>query len=60
MKNYDITGKLTKNGKKGTVTAQAINKQEVWGNPSDFGFDKVFKVVESKGIERFNKRNQEV
>lgn len=56
MKPYLITGKLFKNGKKATVTEDALDKQEVWGNPKDFGFDKVFKVEEAKGVQRFDKR----
>lgn len=56
MKAYEITGKLLTNGKKGTVTSDALDKQEIWGNPKDFGFSKIFKVEESKGVQRFNKR----
>jgi len=59
MKSYEITGKLLINGKKSTVTEDAVNKQEVWGNPKDFGFSKVFSVVESRGIQRFDKRSVE-
>ena len=59
MKPYVITGKASKNGKKSTVTLDALDKQEIWGNPRDFGFDKVFKVNEPKAIERFNKRDLE-
>lgn len=56
MKSYVITGKLLTNGKKGSVTTDALDKQEIWSNPSDFGFSKVFKVEEHKGIQKFNKR----
>lgn len=54
---YEITGKLLKNNRKGTVTEQALDKQEIWNNPEDFGFSKIFKVESSKGIQRFNKRD---
>ena len=57
MKAYEITGKLLKNGKKGVVTEDALDKQEIWGNPESFGFSKVFSVKEAKGIQRFNKRD---
>lgn len=60
MKTYEITGKLLTNGKKATVTEDALDKQEVWGNPKDFGFSKVFSVRESRGVQRFDKRSQEV
>lgn len=56
MKAYVITGKLMSTGRKGNVTLDALDKQEIWNNPRDFGFDKIFKVEESRGIQRFNKR----
>lgn len=57
MKAYEITGKLLKNNKKGTVTEEALDKQEVWGNPETFGFSKIFSVREARRrIQRFNKR----
>lgn len=57
MKSYVITGKLKVNGKKGVLTEQAVSKGEIWSNPEDFGFVKIFKVEESRGIQRFNKRD---
>ena len=54
---YEIVGKLSSNGKKGTLKYDAMDKQEVWSNPKSFGFSKVFSVKESKGILRFNKRD---
>jgi hypothetical protein len=60
MKTYEITGKLMTNGKKATITEDALDKQEVWNNPNDFGFSKVFSVTEYRGIQRFNKRIQEI
>lgn len=57
MKSYEITGKLERNNKKGKVTEVALDKQEVWNNPRDFGFLKVFSVREAKGLTRgFDKR----
>lgn len=56
MKLYEITGKLLKNGKKATVIEDALDKQEVWNNPKDFGFTKVFLVEEARGVQRFDKR----
>jgi hypothetical protein len=56
MKSFVIVGKLLKNGKKGTVTEEALDKQEVWGTPTAFGFTKVFSVEEYRGVERFDKR----
>lgn len=56
MKAYVITGKLLTNGKKGQVTMDALDKQEVWADPKAFGFSKVFTVEEDRGIQRFNKR----
>ena len=56
MRSYVITGKLLSNNKKGTIKTEALDKQEVWGNPESFGFSKVFSVAEDKGIQRFNKR----
>lgn len=56
MRSFVITGKLKTNGKKGSKTEEALDKQEVWSNPENFGFSKVFKVEENKGIQRFNKR----
>lgn len=58
MKSYEITGKLLHNNKKGTISADAVSKQEVWNNPEDFGFSKIFRVNEAKGIQRFNKRSE--
>lgn len=57
MKTYRITGKLLTNGKKGILESDALDKQEVWGDPEAFGFSKVFKVEEARGIQRFNKRD---
>jgi len=62
MKNYEIVGKLIKNNKRGKLVEQAQDKQEVWGNPSTFGFSKVFSVTEAKVLRSSNKRdyNEEV
>jgi hypothetical protein len=57
MKSYEITGKLLSNNKKGNRTMEALDKQEIWNNPEDFGFSKIFKVEESRGVQRFNKRD---
>jgi hypothetical protein len=56
MKSFVIVGKLSKNGKKGTITEEALDKQEIWSIPADFGFTKIFSVEEYRGVERFNKR----
>jgi hypothetical protein len=57
MKTYEITGKLTTNGKKATIKEEALDKQEVWLTPQAFGFTKIFSVKEAQGIQRFNKRD---
>tara|TARA_R110002074_G_scaffold42653_4_gene112013 strand:- start:365 stop:556 length:192 start_codon:yes stop_codon:yes gene_type:complete len=62
MKQYEIVGKLLKNNKRGKSSEQALDKQEVWGNPQSFGFSKVFSVTEAKVLRSSNKRdyNEEV
>jgi hypothetical protein len=55
--HYEIVGKLSTNGKKGTLKEDAMDKQEVWANPKNFGFSKIFSVKEAQGILRFNKRD---
>ena len=58
MKQYEIVGKLLKNNKRGQVTEEALDKQEVWGNPSTFGFSKVFSVTEAKGLTRSSNKRE--
>ena len=55
MKTYEVTGTLE--GKKsGKVVRQieAGSKQDIWNNPSDYGFSKLFSVKEQKEIMKGN------
>jgi len=45
LKAFVITGTTEEKGsKKRTLVARAIDKGQIWNNPSMFGFRKVFKV----------------